>query len=109
MSAQGKVVRRARVRITGRAMVLAAIITGLLVTAVYPLRTYVAQRQRIGDLERRTALLEEANEKLRREIERLHDPAYLERLARECLGMVREGEIAFIIVPEGGEPGPVPC
>ena len=26
----------------------------------------------------------------------------LERIARECLGMVKPGEIAFVVVPKGG-------
>ena len=34
---------------------------------------------------------------LRAEISRLHDPAELERLARECLGMVGPGEVAFVM------------
>ena len=34
--------------------------------------------------------------------------AFLERLARQCLGMVKPGEIAFVVVPKEGAPAPPP-
>ncbi len=68
------------------------------------LRLYHLNRQ-VAELEhQRRALLEE-NRRLREEIRRLHDPAYVERLAREQLGLVRPGEIAVVLVPE---PAPSP-
>jgi len=36
------------------------------------------------------------NEEMLREIEQLHTPAYLEKMAREELGMVRSGELLFL-------------
>ena len=49
-----------------------------------------------AELELRLTELQAENEKLRSEIERLKtDPAYLEKVAREELGMVREDEIVF--------------
>ena len=44
-----------------------------------------------------------------RQIQRLHAPNYLERLARECLGMVRPGEVSFVVVPKDGGPKPAAC
>ena len=87
------------VRLRGGAILLLTVMTALLISFTYPLRTYLAERSRIEQLERRTEQLERANEELRRGIRRLHDPAYIERLARECLGMARPGEIAFVVVP----------
>ena len=83
-------------RLTGRAAMLLVAVAFLLLMAVVPARQYLEQRGRIADLERRTAELQEANADLRAEVERLHDPAELERLARECLGMVAPGEVAFV-------------
>ena len=60
-------------------------------------------------LERQTQLLEQQNAQLQRQVTLLHDPAYLERIARECLGMVKKGEIGFIIVPKTGAPQPATC
>jgi cell division protein FtsL len=83
-------------RLTGRAAFLLVAVTVLLVMAVVPARQYIDQRARMAELERRTEELERANAQLRAEISRLHDPAELERLARECLGMVAPGEVVFV-------------
>lgn len=42
--------------------------------------------------------LEEQNAQLRAEIQALHTPEYVEKLAREQLGLVKPGEVAFLIV-----------
>jgi len=51
--------------------------------------------------------LEEQNAQLRAEIQALHTPEYVEKLAREQLGLVKPGEIAFLIVqtPPDAAPG----
>lgn len=84
------------------------VVTALLIYLVVPLRTYLAQRDRLNQLERQTQILEQQREKLRREVQLLQDPAYLERIARECLGMVKKGEIGFIVVPEGSSGAQIP-
>ena len=91
-----------RPRLTPRAAILAAIVTALLVYLSVPLKTYMLQRERVSQLEQRTELLERRNAILDGRIDRLHDPQYIERLARECLGMARPGEIAFVVVPKPG-------
>ena len=83
-------------RLTARAAALLVAIALLAVMAIVPTRGYLAQRGRIAELERRTVELEQANADLRAQIQRLHDPAELERLARECLGMVAAGEVALV-------------
>lgn len=50
--------------------------------------------------------LEAQNAQLREEIKLLHTPQYIERLAREQLGLVKPGEIALLIVQT--PPDPVP-
>jgi len=69
----------------------------------------MAQRDHLGQLERQTKVLEQQNGMLQLKIQQLHDPAYLERIARECLGMVKPGEIGFIVVPKSGEAQPPDC
>ena len=39
----------------------------------------------------------------------LNDPRTLERLARECLGMVMPGETGFVAIPRGQAPTPPDC
>jgi cell division protein FtsB len=71
-------------------------VTILGVMAIVPIGRYLDQSAAIADIERRAAELGSQNAELRAEISRLNDPAELERLARECLGMVGPGEVAFV-------------
>jgi cell division protein FtsB len=87
---------RDRPRLTARAGALVVIVTLLGVLAVVPARAYLDQRARIAALELQAEHLEAQNAALSSAIAKLHDPAELERLARECLGMVKPGEIALI-------------
>ena len=87
---------RSRPRLTGRAAVLLIAIALLVIMALVPIGRFLEQRTAIADLERRAAELEDRNADLRSEITKLHDPAELEKLARECLGMVATGEVAFL-------------
>ena len=100
---------RRRIQFTPRAAMLALVVTALLFYLVVPVRAYVAQRQQLDRLQRQTQLLQQQNAKLERQVAQLHDPAYIERIARECLGMVKKGEIGFIVVPKSGPPQPVDC
>lgn len=77
---------------------------------VYPVRLWVEQREQLSDLARQTDALRVENELLSGQISKLRDPAYLEQLARACLGMVRRGETAFVIIPpDGGGETTIPC
>lgn len=89
-------------RFTPRAAILAVVLLGLLLYLLMPFRTYLAQRSQLARLERQWTVLQQQNANLHRQIRRLDDPDYLERVARECLGMVRPGEIAFVVVPAHG-------
>jgi cell division protein FtsB len=93
-----------RVRLTGRAALLVVVVTMLAIFSVVPVRDYLSQRSEIAQLQRRTAELERSNASLRSDIRRLHDPAYLERIARACLGMVKPGEVAFVSKASGTDP-----
>jgi cell division protein FtsL len=97
------------VRISGRALVLLAIICAIGVLAISPFRGYLGQRAQLAQLQQQAAVLEHQNARLEQKIDELSDPTYLERLARECLGMVKPGETAFVIVPKDGRPQPPDC
>ena len=100
---------RPRTRFTARAAILAVVVVGLLFYLVVPLKSYLAQRSRLHRLEHQEQVLEHQNAVLQAQVAQLHDPGYLERIARQCLGMVRPGEIAFVVVPKGGTPSPPSC
>lgn len=53
-------------------------------------------REKNRSLKKRIEMLTKANEELRREKDRLeNDPTYVEKVAREKLGMIRKGEIVL--------------
>ncbi len=98
-----------RIRITIRAAVLLVVVTMLGVASVYPVRLFFDQRRQVEDLRAETQALTATSLELQAQVDQLRDPEYLEQLARACLGMVRRGEIAFVVVEKGGDPAPVPC
>lgn len=69
-------------------------------------RVYLLDRQ-IAELERTRSSLVEENGRLREQIRLLQQPAYIERVAREQLGLVRPGEIAVVLLPRP-TPDPTP-
>lgn len=104
MSSGTRTLERSRPRLTGRAAALLVIVAVLLLLALVPARRYMGQRSRIAELDRLAARLEQQNADLRAQIAELRDPVELERLARECLGMVKPGEI-LLVTPGSGRAG----
>ena len=98
-----------RLRVTARAAVVLTIVTLLGMALAVPVRLYLDQREHLEQMQADVAALQDRNTELTGELERLADPAYLEQLARACLGMVRRGETAFVVVPKNGAPEPVAC
>jgi cell division protein FtsB len=92
-----------RIRLSARAVALVALILLLLAGGVGVFRQYLAQQDRIDRLERHVAALAVERGRLEERIVQLRDPQHLERLARRCLGMVRPGEVLFVVPEE--EPG----
>ncbi|HEV2950899.1 MAG TPA: septum formation initiator family protein, partial [Actinomycetota bacterium] len=66
------------------------------------------QTAELARFEQQADALERRNEALAARAEQLRDHAFLERLARRCLGMVKPGEVAFVVVPKEGAPAPPP-
>jgi cell division protein FtsB len=63
-----------------------------------------AQREKNLEYERRIAELKGRNRELEKEKRLLlEDPVYLERVAREEMGLVREGETVYRLVPVNRE------
>jgi cell division protein FtsB len=100
---------RPRARLTPRAAVLMFSVLVVAMFAIAPVRGYLDQRAQLADLERQAETLERENAALQARIEDLNDPRTLERLARECLGMVDPGEMGFVTIPKGQAPSPPDC
>jgi cell division protein FtsB len=98
-----------RLRFTARAAGLGFVSLLVLMLAIAPAKSYLRQRGRLADLRQQTQELQQENAKLQERVTQLKDPAHLEILARQCLGMVKPGQIAFVTVPEHGAPTPPAC
>lgn len=112
---RAKPVEGPRPKLTARAAVLIVAVMLLALLGVSPVRAYLNQRTQFAELEHQAQVLEDTNAKLRSEITNLHDPAELDRLARECLGLVESGQVALVKAPKGAatppaaEPGSAGC
>ena len=88
-------------------MLFTLLVLGLF--AISPIRSYLSQRAQLAALEQQAEDLDQQVRGLRSQIADLNDPRTLGRLARECLGMVRPGQIAFVTIPKHAAPIPPDC
>ncbi|MEP6758699.1 MAG: septum formation initiator family protein [Actinomycetota bacterium] len=96
-------------RLTPRASILAFVVFVAAIFAVAPARAFLEQRSEQQQLSQQVAQLQQENDALTQRLNDLNDPVHLERLARECLGMVKPGEIAFVPIQRGQAPTPPSC
>jgi cell division protein FtsB len=96
-------------RLNARAVALLLISLAVVLLAIAPLRGYLDERGELKHLQQQAAVLERQNQALQTRIDQLSDATFLERIARECLGMVKPGETAFVVVPAHGTPDPPDC
>jgi cell division protein FtsB len=83
-------------------LAVAILALGLLTYGGNSLIRVVRMKGEIEALEREVAALRVQSEKLTATVERLRDdPAYVEKLAREELGLAREGETILKFRPQG--------
>lgn len=87
-------------KILAAAIILAAVLT---LFAIRYLEVYRLNREaaRLAGLKRS---LQEQNAILREEMKLLYTPGYVEKIAREQLGLVKPGEIALLIVMQPAKP-----
>lgn len=81
------------------ALVSGVVLAGVAVIAVFPTRTYLAQRGETAAVKARLEVLTKENAELAARAERLNSDAEIERLAREQYSLVKPGEEAYAILP----------
>lgn len=64
-----------------------------------PARQAYHQSRLLSAEEQKLAALKNQNSKLEERLQRLQDPEYVETLAREQLGLVRPGEVSYVVEP----------
>lgn len=89
---------RARALTTPLVAVLLLVALAGVLTYVLPFRQIIAQRRAVELSERKLAVLQEENARLEAEAAALHTPTEVERIAREDYGLVRPGEVAYVVV-----------
>ena len=82
-----------------RALVMAALAAAAVVILAPPVRGWWSQRQDIDVARADLAELRADNERIESRLESVADPAEVERIARDQLGLVREGEESYLILP----------
>jgi cell division protein FtsB len=85
-------------------LLLGAIVLGVVLLAP-PFENYLVARQRVAVLEQQARALEAENLRLERRITDLDDPLTVELLARQQQGLVRPGEVPYVLLaPEVDAP-----
>jgi len=83
-----------------RGAVVLTLIIVLVMSALYPIRQYVGQKSHVRALITQQAELAKRIADLRQQQGLLLSDDEIERIAREQLGMVRPGEVAFAVLPD---------
>ena len=81
-------------------------VVGVLVLAAFPARAYLNQVHQREELATRVQTLAAANEELAAQSQQLQSDQTIEQLARQRYHLVRPGEEAFAILPDGRAPAP---
>jgi cell division protein FtsB len=88
--------------------VAALALVGVLFLAVFPTQAYLGQRREHDQLAAQVAALAAANDALRQRTAELDSTEEIERLARLHYHLVRPGEEAYVILPDGTPPATTP-
>ena len=75
------------------------LVVGLIVAAadVFPVRQLITQNREVQAKEAELLEIQEENARIEREIEALHSPTEIERIARTDFGYVRPGELSYVV------------
>lgn len=97
--------KKRRPRFTGRAAILAVVVCAIVLSLAYPLREYLAQRHRIAELRAQIESAEQRIDALERRKNKLEDPDYIRKLARQRLHYRVPGETNYVVVDRQEEAG----
>lgn len=90
---------------TGRSLlitsaIISLVIVGFTIFGDRGLLSYLTLREKQREISSEVVVLEEENRELTEELIKLENPAYLERVIRQTLGMVKPGETVYIFPSE---------
>lgn len=93
--------------ITGRAVVLGAVLIVLTVVLAPPLHRYLAARGALQQAEQQRGEDQRQLADLRRQLAQWDDPAYVEQQARDRLQYAMPGETVYVVIRPGEKTGVV--
>ena len=103
---------RRGMRLSGLLALGAAVAVVVTAAGIFPFRQILAQEHAVDLAAQKLDALEAENARLEADIGALATPAEVERLAREQFGLVRPGEVGYVVVIPPGtesiEPQPEP-
>lgn len=82
-----------------RKLIIAAVVVIVLAWTASPMLQIIAQKRELARLEKKLVTLRAENRHLKEEIKRFNDPDFIEVLAREKLGLVKEGQRSYVVIP----------
>jgi len=97
---------RGRPTLTGRAVVLAGVLTLIVFTLAVPTRELLHQRADINALRAANDATQGRVDALQVREQRLSDPAYVTSLIRERLHYVLPGEVGYVVLDPNEAPAP---
>ena len=96
-------------KLTGRRMMVAAMVLFLAVVLASPFQTYLSRRASVASSERQEQQLNAHLAELQREAEQWQDPAFVAREARIRLQYVRPGDTLYTVLNAQGQPLEAPA
>lgn len=70
---------------------------------IEPTRQLFVQKERIATMEEELRQTERVNRRLKTRIDLLQDPDFIEQQARHQVGLVRPGEVPYVVMPPSKE------
>ena len=95
--------RRGGRRLTGLLALAALLVVVVTAVGIFPFRQIIADRRSVTLAQEQLLALRAENEHLEGQVAVLQTDEEVERLAREQFGLVRPGEIAYVVVSPQGE------
>jgi cell division protein FtsB len=96
--------RLPRIRLTGRNMMITAMVLFLVVVLASPLQTYLNRRDSLSAAQQQQQQLNAEVAQLQTQSAQWNDPAYIERQARIRLQYVRPGDTLYTVLGADGRP-----
>lgn len=96
--------RNSKGNVLAQSVILWAIVAAVSTAFVFRQAQVMSTRKRLVELEREISQYTMANAALEKQIQMMQSDEYIEKIAREKLGLVRPGEVQYMMIkPESGK------